>query len=318
MSGELSISVVVCTHNRAAELRRTLETLGQCDIPSGWKVEVIVVDNASTDQTASVVQTATLKNARLRYLYEPKKGLSNARNAGLAGAQSEIILFTDDDVLVAGDWIRQIVIPMVNDDCDAVTGHVTLAPQLLRPWMTAMHKGWVASSLDAQTPEGTSLIGASMGFRRSVLGRVPGFDPDLGAGALGSSEDTLFGWQLAQAGFKIKYVQKACAVHHLEASRLQRHYWLNDARKRGRTKAYLRYHWEHRDIRAPRMKWLSYWAKLRLRRVLQPPPRLQEEGCPTWEMSYVSDMEMCKQFCLERQRPRNYPPRGLIKRPQTV
>ena len=315
MSGDLSISVVICTHNRATDLQRTLETLGLCDMPSGWKVEVIVVDNASTDQTARMVQTATLKNATLRYLYEPKKGLSNARNAGLASARSEFILFTDDDVLVAEDWIEQMVFPLVNDRCDAVTGQVTLAPHLLRPWMSPMHRLWLASSSDAELHEGKrELIGANMGFRRPVLERVPAFDPELGAGALGAGEETLFGWQLSQAGFRIECVPNARVVHQLDVARLQRDFWLDGACKRGRTEAYLCYHWEHADIRAPRLEWFSYWTRLRLRRVLQRPLPLESEGCFTWEMSYVLHMEKCRQFCFERQRPRNYSRRGLIKR----
>ena len=315
MSSPLSISIIICTHNRAVALKRTLDSLGTANVPVGAKVEILVVDNASTDDTARTVQSATLKNAVPRYLMQSKKGLSNARNAGLANARGEIILFTDDDVIVAQDWIEEMAAPLAAARCDAVTGQVTLAPDVLKHWMSRMHKGWVASSLDAQMPgQPVSLVGASMGFRRPVLERVPGFDSDLGPGALGYSDDTLFGWQLSQAGFKIEFVPTARAVHHLDVSRLQRRNWLNDARKRGRTRAYIIYHWEHENVRAPMLEWLSFWARLRLRRVLQPPPSLHEEGCPTWEMSYIMDSEKCRQFCLERQRPRNYSRRGLIKR----
>jgi GT2 family glycosyltransferase len=314
---EALVSVVICTHNRAAGLARTLESLKMCRIPSGWSAEVIVVDNASTDDTAGMLRNNTPKNAVLRYAYEPKQGLSNARNAGLANARGEIILFTDDDVLVAEDWVEQMVFPMVNGKCDAVTGQVTLAPHLIRPWMTPMHKVWLASSSDAELHEGKKeLIGANMGFRRSVLERVPAFDPELGAGALGAAEETLFGWQLSQAGLRVECAPNARVVHHLDASRLQRNCWLDGARKRGRTQAYLAYHWEHRDLRTPRLEWLSYWTRLQLRRILQPPEPLECEGCPAWEMSYVLHMEKCRHFCLERRRPRNYSQRGLVKRSQ--
>ena len=309
-----TISVVICTRDRAAALEQTLRQLALCRIPSDWKVEGLVVDNGSTDNTAAVVKNAGLKNLRLEYLYESKKGLSHARNAALAAASGDIILFTDDDVQMAEDWIERLATPLVSGQCDAATGQVTLAPELIRPWMGTMHKGWIASSAEAQPTSGpVSLIGANMGFRRAVLDRVPLFDTDLGAGALGSSEDTLFGWQLAEAGFRIQYVPDARIIHYPDPSRFRRMYWLGDAAKRGRTKGYLFYHWEHTDIAAPHMEWLSYWLRLQIRRRLQPPPSLESEGCPPWELSYVLNMEKCRQFCRERQRARHYTRRGLRK-----
>lgn len=316
MPSDPLISVIICTCNRAARLKSTLDTLGACSLPAGWRAEIVVVDNASTDHTADTVRSARWRNAPLQYCYEPRRGLSHARNTGLGRARGDLILFTDDDVLVAENWMAELAAPLAANRCQAVTGRITLAPELMRPWMRPMHKLWLASSHEAGPHEGTiELIGANMGFQRAVLSRVPAFDPELGAGALGAAEETLFGWQLSQAGYRIEYVPNARVVHQLDADRLQRAHWLNDARKRGRTQAYLAYHWKHADLRAARLEWLSYWMRLRARRLLAPPPPPQSEGCPMWEMSYVMHMEKCRQFCRERQRPRNYSPRGLVKRP---
>jgi glucosyl-dolichyl phosphate glucuronosyltransferase len=317
MSPNASISLIICTHNRAASLERTLAALAAVRVPAGWPMELLVVDNASTDGTAAVVRAARLSTMEIRYVAEPREGKSHALNAGAAQARGDFLLFTDDDVAPREDWIERLMAPLVSGSCDAVNGQVLLAPGLRRPWLTLQHRMWLAESVDAHGRDWSrELIGANQGFRRSVLARVPAWDPELGPGpgAVGFCEDTLFGRQLAEAGFKIAYAPEAVVVHHLDASRLQRRYWLDDARKRGRTQAYLRYHWEHDDLVAPRVKLRWFAAKLGLRRVLQPPPPPDAEGCPPWEMSYVFHLEMCRQFCRERRRARNYQKRGLTRR----
>ena len=311
----LSVSIIVCTFNRANSLRRTLQALGRMRIPAGWKVEVVLVDNASTDDTAALVRSTVFPNMEMRYVYEARQGLSHARNAGLASARGEFILFTDDDGVPSEEWLERMGTALANSTSDAVTGYFAPAESLMRHWLTPVHKWWLGDSDSARTREGVrELIGGNMGFRRAVLERVPAFDSELGAGALGFAEEALFGWQLVEAGFRIQYVRAASVIHHLDESRLRRADWLDGARKRGRTEAYLSYHWEHADITFPRLKGLWYGTKLWIRRLLQPPPGLYEEGCQLWEMSYVHQMEKARHFRLEQKRPRHYSRRGLIKR----
>jgi GT2 family glycosyltransferase len=152
-----------------------------------------------------------------------------------------------------------------------------------------------------------------MGFCRYVLEKVPGFDPELAPGAIGLGEDTLFGWQLLEAGYRVQFVPEAVVEHHPDPSRLKRSSWLKMGQVQGRKEAYIRYHWKHENMRAPRVKRLWLGLKLRARRVLQPPAAMDAEGCARWEMSYVGDIAWCDQFCQERKRPRNYVYRGLTK-----
>ncbi|MBI3853200.1 MAG: glycosyltransferase family 2 protein [Verrucomicrobia bacterium] len=313
MRSDLSVSIIICTCNRAASLQPTLEGLGKVKIPAGWQVEVILVDNASTDDTGKVARSVTLLNMTLRYLYEGRKGKSNALNAAMAKARGEFLLFTDDDVSVPEDWVEKMVSPLLRGQTDAVVGKVVLAQNLIKPWLTAWHQVFLAV-VDRQFHGQVGLIGANMGFRRSVLERVPAFDTELGPGSPGLlNEESLFGLQLVEAGFKIGYVENATVTHQPAADRLKRRQWLAAAGKYGRTQAYIAYHWEHKDIGNPRLKWFWHWVKLHLRRIIQPPADLDSEGCPAWEMSYVLDMEMGRHFCVERRRPRNYSRKGLTK-----
>jgi hypothetical protein len=71
-----------------------------------------------------------------------------------------------------------------------------------------------------------------------------------------------------------------------------------------------------RNWPSPRLRYCYAALRLRLRRLLQPPPPLAAEGISPWEMSYVCEMEKCRQFLIERTRPRNYSKRGLRKHGQ--
>lgn len=312
MSQAPTISIVICTRNRAAALRQTLASLGRVRVRAEWKPELLVVDNASSDDSAVVVREAKLSNLEVVYFHEPRPGKSNALNAALARTRGDLILFTDDDVDMAADWLEQMVAAFAELGCDAAVGRITLAPHLHRSWMNRRHSWWLAcpDEQPAGTPE---LIGANMGFRRAVLQRVAGYDPELGPGALGLGEEALFGGQLVQAGFKIGYAFRAQVVHAPDASRLKRCDWLDLARKHGRQEAYIDYHWHHVTGSCRWLRWLWVSAKLHLRRVLQPPPKLDEEGCPDWEMCYAADVEKFRQQAIEQRRPRNYARHGLIK-----
>ena len=74
MARERCVSIIVCTCNRAAALKNTLEALGKLRFPPEWAAELLVVDNGSGDDTARIVENAALGNMQVRYLFEPGKG----------------------------------------------------------------------------------------------------------------------------------------------------------------------------------------------------------------------------------------------------
>src|SRR5215468_122583 len=98
------LSVVVPTRNRAASLARALESLARATPPRRG-LEVVVVDNGSEDDTQAVIARFRGR-LPLRSVFEPRAGIAHARNAGVAAAQGEHLLWTDDDVTVCRDWIR--------------------------------------------------------------------------------------------------------------------------------------------------------------------------------------------------------------------
>lgn len=102
--GRLKVTVIICTRNRAESLARTLESLHVSNKPADWQLELIVVDNGSSDDTPTTV-AAWADRLPIKLVEEPTPGLSNARNAGVAAATGQYIIWTDDDVLVDRDWL---------------------------------------------------------------------------------------------------------------------------------------------------------------------------------------------------------------------
>ena len=105
MEPSLKISVVICTANRDASLARTLESIVAAAPPRRATWEVVVVNNGSTDDTDRVIERFR-ERLPMQRIFEPTRGHSHARNAGVAAATGDYFLWTDDDVTVGVCWMR--------------------------------------------------------------------------------------------------------------------------------------------------------------------------------------------------------------------
>ncbi len=295
-------------------MRQTLDAMAGVCFPETMSAELIVVDNASTDATAEVVKSRCLPKMTVRYIREPSRGQCHARNAGIAAARGEIILFTDDDVRFSGNWITGMCEPILSGKADAVAGGVRFAPHLLRGWMTLEHRSSLASTerLNLDTPE--EMVGANMAFARKVLEKVPKFDVNLGPGALGFGDDTLFSFQIKQAGYTLAGALDTVVEHHFDPARLTRKSHLEAAAKIGRTRGYLAHHWLHEDVAQPRLCLAKRLLRLRYARVRRRNEVAQPEGVPLWEKNVLMDIFFYRQYLQERTKPRLYERKGLVKR----
>lgn len=309
------VSIIITTYNRAEHLRSTLKSIGRVRIPPEVPTELLVVDNASTDDTAQAIQTCRLPNLPVRYLYEPKRGQSNARNSGMEGAQGRVIVFTDDDVRFAPSWLDVLTAPLLAGTADAVAGGISIAPHLERDWTEPLRGWWLTSTHMKSRERPGDLIGANMAFSRCVLGKVPAFDPELGPGALGFADDSLFSRQLQSSGFRIAFVPAASVEHHFDEARLLHRNLIDLARRRGLSKAYFDYHWRHKPISRIRLKSLKPAALLWRTRFLRPTDWLREQGAASWELEAIRQLAYYRGYLRESKRRRNYQQHGLTKLP---
>ena len=217
----IDVSILIPTRDRCDHLKATLEHLGRAAVPAGWRVELLVVDNGSSDDTKAVAMAAHLPNLEVRYLYDGRKGKSHAFETGLAAVfGGRAVLFTDDDVHVPANWIEAMCAPIFEGRADAVQGGVKIAPHLERPWLKGVLRIWAASVEDpVRPPQG--LVGANMATSREAIAIAGPFDLRLGPGASGYFEDTVFGWAVERAGLKILYLPAVAVEHNFDPDRLQ-------------------------------------------------------------------------------------------------
>jgi glycosyltransferase involved in cell wall biosynthesis len=228
----VKISVVICTYNRANSLADTLCCLEKQSYEND-KWELIVVDNNSNDNTKNIVSQYSGKLPNLTYQFEPQQGLSYARNLGINSAQGEIIVFTDDDVLPATDWLVQIHKNMEKYHCDACGGFI--APKWETPppsWLTEVFYGFLAIKTDPNGPRQLSQndelpFGANMAFRKTMFSKYGLFDTQKGrkGDILSGGEDSEMFARIIQANCSVYYFPDAKVTHKVEAFRVKKNYF---------------------------------------------------------------------------------------------
>lgn len=311
-AGSPLASVIICTRDRAGSLRETLRALSAVRVDLPGPVELLIVDNGSRDDTAAVAREVPVPGWEQRLLHEPTPGQARARNTALAAARGRILLFLDDDVRPTPDWLAGMCRPIFDGRAEAVAGGVRIPAALDRPWMTRLHRAWLAATdfLDPVAPE--EMVGANMAFARAVLARVPGFDPELGPGGFyGQADDSLFAWQLRRAGFRIAPAFDAVVEHHFDPGRLARASFRRAAAHRGRTLAYVAHHWRHERLSFPRLRAARTALRLVRRYLARSDLRPVPEGMPEWEMTLRERIAFLLRWPRERRRPRNYERFGL-------
>jgi O-antigen biosynthesis protein len=222
-----SISVVLCTRDRADQLEKCLDRLARLVYP---RFEVLIVDNAPTSDAVQIIVESYAGGAtKFRYCRETTPGLSWARNAGIAATTSEIIAFVDDDDEPDESWLAGIADGFARGDNIGCVAGVILPAQLDTPAEVLFEelgghikgRGFTKDTFSKSGPQSPLFplppfgTGANMAFRRDVLERIGGFDVALGAGTPAcAGEDTLSITLTMLAGYEVAYEPAAVMWHH--------------------------------------------------------------------------------------------------------
>jgi glycosyltransferase involved in cell wall biosynthesis len=210
-----SVSVIVCTRNRAQKLSRCLTHIDRAIRPSGVNLEVVVVDNNSEDNTQEVFDefnsNSTLSAALLKAW---KVGLGHARNCGIRASAGNLIIFTDDDCYIEKTYFINLMssinpqkfqygggqILLYNSDDDPrVAKREFSQTNIIPPRTSAIKPGLIQ--------------GANMFFLRSVFKESGFFNENMGAGTEFPCEDIEMASRASRAGF-VGAMLPSIVVHH--------------------------------------------------------------------------------------------------------
>lgn len=235
----IQISAVICTLNRAAYLEKAISSLVNqtlhCDL-----YEIIVVDSGSNDNTKVIIESFEHLGT-FRFISEPIKGLSQARNTGWQNAHGKYIAFLDDDAIACPEWLSRIVkaFETVQPQPGSVGGKVIPIWEAKRPdWLSKQLElpltivDWVDKPTFL-TEDYQDLRGTNVAYPRELLQRFGGFNTSLGrkGGTLLSNDEKLLNRCLKRHNLQRYYNPEICVQHHVPAERLvkqwfyKRYYW---------------------------------------------------------------------------------------------
>ncbi len=231
------VSIIICCYNSAQRLPMTLKHLVAQEQSQNIAWEVIVVDNASTDNTADVARKfwPKITSIPLRVIPEQQPGLSHAREAGIKNAQFEYLSFIDDDNWVCNAWIEAVYDIMTNHpEVGACGGDGEAVCEIEPPSWFEKFKGFYAVGDQAAefgdiTETRGWLWGAGLTIRKSALNKLykNGFQPMLTGRSgkkLTSGEDNEICHALCISGWRLWYDRRLSYKHYLPTSRLNWEY----------------------------------------------------------------------------------------------
>jgi glycosyltransferase involved in cell wall biosynthesis len=266
------LSVIIPTRNRSRRVADLLDSLArQESAPFEW--EVIVVDNASTDDTAAVVQqkSQTL-SIRIWYVLETRPGLHQGRHRGAREAQGDYVGYLDDDMLLEPTWIHGVQ-RVVQGQADAVVGRILPKWEAEPPeWLLAMAPNGIFTYLglldlgDIAKPVDSGMVfGGNCFLPRKSVFNLGGFCPDGMPAELlryrGDGENGLMK-RFKQAGLNAYYEPRATAYHVISADRLTVEYLCKRAYNEGISNSFTQIRAEYWGEQPPRdRKGLRYYVQ---------------------------------------------------------
>jgi glycosyltransferase involved in cell wall biosynthesis len=198
-----SASIIIPTFNGASRIGNCLDSLMKQT--AGQNVEILVVDDGSTDNTANVVRG----HSSVRVIIQANAGPASARNRGALEAQGKILLFTDDDCVPMPDWLEAMLEPFKDPEVVGAKGvYRTHQRSLAARFVQIEYED--KYRLMAGLPSIDFIDTYSAGFRRDRFLEMTGYDTSF---PVACAEDIELSYRMSARGWKMKFVPAAIVYH---------------------------------------------------------------------------------------------------------
>lgn len=214
-------SIVVATYERPKPLARLLATLARQTVPRG-ELEVVVVDDGSKADVRAVVD-AVRSELEVVLLRQENRGVAVARQRGVEAARGRIVIFLDDDMLAAEDFVAQHLALHEGHDDRVVMGELLPDAEIARmPLFERYHAYQLGRFAESWSREGTfagrDVYTGNLSLSRGLFFRAGGFDPAF------HIEDVELGVRLEKAGARFVFSRAVATVHASDHTSLAK--WL--------------------------------------------------------------------------------------------
>lgn len=219
------LSVVICTYNNAESLSITLQQVLSQKISCPELIEVVVINNNSSDETAQVLEKIESSQFNYRHYFEPRQGISHARNTGFENAHGDYVLYTDDDAEIPEYWLEKYLRKIKSKTIDCVFGKISIIWDMPQPWWydAERFQGLFAALDYGDTEQQIStkrhpFLSKNVCIKKSCLIEIGGFDPRLGRKGkiLTGGEEILAFYRLIEANKTVYYFPDITVGHRLK------------------------------------------------------------------------------------------------------
>lgn len=226
------LSILICTYNREHFLKQCLDSIiEQTEQTNEKEIEVIIIDNNSSDNTKSLVESYN-SSTKISYYLENKQGLSHARNAGVQIAKGNYIAFVDDDAIINKEWLTSLSTGIKNIQADVFGGPIYPKFEIECPsWID---KEYFIRKFKSSDGYLRPLIarggfsGGNMCIHKSIFQKVGVFNTELGMKGnklgLGEESELFYRIYTKLEGIRLYNLEKMSITHFEASFKLEKKY----------------------------------------------------------------------------------------------
>ena len=221
------ISVIVPAYNSEKTIQNTISSI--LNQPIKEVIDLIVVDDGSTDKTAKIVR----QFSNVKYIYQKNSGPASARNRGAQEADGDLLFFTDSDCIPHQDWILKMLPHFAEPKVGVVAGSYGISNQ--NSWLARCIHTEIIYRHHQLLPRYPKVFGSyNFGIKRKIFELVGGFNTDY---RFASGEDNDLSYKILKAGYQI-YFEKESVVDHFHTEQFNKYLFEQFRHGYWRTKMY--------------------------------------------------------------------------------